>query len=172
MKYIRDIILLFFLLSVPGCFLKDAYEITADHAIRVCNNGKYGILAECDMSKMHSYHVQPIWHRYDLPIDSLLEFYCIPPGKNRAIDDIPGVIKKEFDETDTLSVYIFNIDTLYKYSWEQIWAGDKFCVRYDLCKEEMKGNRIYYINYPPTQGMKSIHMYPSFETVLEQANNY
>ena len=172
MKYSSYISLFFILVSLSGCFLKDAYDISADHAIRVCNNGKYGILAECDMSKVHFYHEKPIWCRYDLPIDSLLEFYCIAPGGRLSIDEIPGLRKKGFNETDTLSVYIFNIDTLYKYSWEQIWAGDRFCVRYDLCKKEMEGNRIFYINYPPSESMKDIHMYPPYDTVIERENNY
>ena len=48
---------------------------------------------------------------------------------------------------DTLSIYIFNADTLSKYSWEEIRNGYKVLRRYDISIQDVE-KRSYKIVYP------------------------
>lgn len=67
-------------------------------------------------------------------------------------------------KTDTLCFFIFDADTINKYSWEEIRKGYKVLQRYNLIvtKEELK-KLDYKIYYPPTENMKHIKMYPPYE---------
>lgn len=63
---------------------------------------------------------------------------------------------------DTLSMYFFSQDTLDKYSWEEIQAGYKVLIRYDISLQDLI-RLDYTISYPPDERMRSIKMYPSYE---------
>ncbi|MDX2128519.1 MAG: hypothetical protein SFU91_05730 [Chloroherpetonaceae bacterium] len=53
-------------------------------------------------------------------------------------DDYETILRKEIgSSSDTLSIYIFDPDTVAKYSWEEIRAGYKIIVRYDFSIEEI-----------------------------------
>ena len=62
---------------------------------------------------------------------------------------------------DTLSLFIFDADTLNMYSWEEIRSGYKILQRYDISPEDIKALK-YNIFYPPTEAMKNIKMYPPY----------
>ena len=66
--------------------------------------------------------------------------------------------------SDTLSVFVFHIDTLLSHSWKEIRNGYKILVRYDLSAEDLESlkGKIYY---PPTTAMRNIHMFPPYEKV-------
>ena len=66
--------------------------------------------------------------------------------------------------SDTLSVFVFHIDTLLSHSWKEIRYGYKILVRYDLSAEDLESlkGKIYY---PPTTAMRNIHMFPPYEKV-------
>jgi hypothetical protein len=67
---------------------------------------------------------------------------------------------------DTVSIYIFNKDTLDAYKWEIIQSDYKILQRYDLSLEDiyaLKENNIPVITYPPDERMKHMKMYPSYE---------
>jgi hypothetical protein len=63
---------------------------------------------------------------------------------------------------DTLSIYIFDIDTLNRYEWDEIQKDYKILQRYDISAEDIK-----YLNnevpYPPTEAMKDMKMYPPYK---------
>jgi hypothetical protein len=69
---------------------------------------------------------------------------------------------------DTVSIYIFNQDTLNRYSWEEIQRDYKILQRYDLSLEDIRKLKNQYgvpeIPYPPTEIMKNMKMYPPYGT--------
>ncbi|MBR6054227.1 MAG: hypothetical protein IKP46_02690 [Bacteroidales bacterium] len=76
---------------------------------------------------------------------------------------------------DTFSVFIFHADTLNIYSWDQIREEFKVLVRYDISAEDYykfpgtdNNEMDITIPYPPTESMKTVHMLPSYQEVMEQ----
>ena len=76
---------------------------------------------------------------------------------------------------DTFSVFIFHPDTLNKYPWDQIRKEYKVLVRYDIAADdyykfpEARSPEIKItIPYPPTDAMRTVHMCPSYDKVIEQ----
>ena len=63
---------------------------------------------------------------------------------------------------DTLSVYIFNKDTLDKYSWREIREDHKYLIRYDLSAEDLNKLRDV-VSYPPSAEMRNMKMYPPYK---------
>jgi hypothetical protein len=66
---------------------------------------------------------------------------------------------------DTLSIYLFDKDTLDIYPWEIIQQDYKILQRYDLSLEDiytLKENDIPVITYPPDERMKNMKMYPPY----------
>jgi hypothetical protein len=70
--------------------------------------------------------------------------------------------------SDTLSVFYFHVDTINKYSWEEIRQGYKVLRRYDLSIDDLyllyNKYDIPEIPYPPDERMKNMKMYPPYET--------
>ena len=67
-------------------------------------------------------------------------------------DDLPG---------DTLSIYLFHIDTLKNNTWADVQAGYKILKRYDLSLEDLE-HLDYKLNYPPDAKMSGVKMYPPY----------
>ena len=63
--------------------------------------------------------------------------------------------------TDTLSIFFFDPDTLAKYDWETIRQEYKILVRYDFSHNDLK-NLNWRIDYPPTEAMENMKMYPPY----------
>jgi hypothetical protein len=67
---------------------------------------------------------------------------------------------------DTLSVYIFDKDTLGRYEWNKVQKDYKVLQRYDLSIEDIHALYNEYsipeIPYPPTSAMKHMKMYPPY----------
>ena len=70
--------------------------------------------------------------------------------------------KDEFKKNGTLSLFIFDADTFNLCSWEEIQKDYKILQRYDISYENIKALK-YHITYPPTEAMKDVKMYPSYE---------
>lgn len=62
-----------------------------------------------------------------------------------------------------ITFFILSQDTINKYPWEEIRRTNNYLVRYDYTREQLEGLD-YTIIYPPTLGMRKIHMYPEFST--------
>ena len=90
--------------------------------------------------------------------NSILELL---PGGNR----LYKYIFKERLPQDTLSVFIFKLDTLIAYNWNIIRRDYKISVRYDLSYPDLKSLG-FAIPYPPTEMMKDMKMYPGYGSVL------
>jgi len=66
---------------------------------------------------------------------------------------------------DTLSIFIINIDTLFKYDWDVIIRDYKILRRYDLSLPDIRClfvNSTPVIPYPPDERMKNMKMYPPY----------
>ena len=171
--------MLFLFVSLPfvkGCIttmaLIELYmQNTSKCFIRIFNDAPYRILTYVDFSKVDPYINNFSFDNYHY-MDSLLEFGAIEPKDEALIEDIHYLEVRDFKKGDTLSVFVFNLDTLYKYPWDVIKSEYKICARYDYTKETITVDRLYNIHYPPTEDMKDIHMYPSYEAILEQVASY
>ena len=65
---------------------------------------------------------------------------------------------------DTLSVFIFNVDTLFKYNWN-ITRAEYKVLRYDLSFNDLE-SLDNTIPYPPDERMRNMKMYPPFRMNL------
>ena len=63
--------------------------------------------------------------------------------------------------SDTISIFIFSVDTLEKYTWDQIKSGYKVIIRYDLSYSNIRQLN-YVIPYPPNESMRNMKMYPKY----------
>ena len=72
---------------------------------------------------------------------------------------------EDYTSSDTLSVFIFDTDTLLNLAWEEIRGGYKILARYDLSADDLDslGGVLYY---PPTESMKNVHMYPPYDAII------
>ncbi len=83
----------------------------------------------------------------------------VPPGESVSYDS-----KEKWEEvfenltSDTLSIFIFNGDTIATYGWDVICKDYKILKRYDLSLEDFERLN-WQIAYPPTQDM-NIRIYP------------
>ena len=59
----------------------------------------------------------------------------------------------------TVSLYIYNPDTLAKYKWQQIIDDYNILKRYDLILGDLQ-RLDFKVAYPPDAGMEGIQMYP------------
>ena len=62
---------------------------------------------------------------------------------------------------DTLSIYLFSLDTLKSNTWEDVQAGYKILKRYDLSLEDLE-YLDYKLSYPPDAKMSGVKMYPTY----------
>jgi hypothetical protein len=61
---------------------------------------------------------------------------------------------------DTMRIFILSVDTVNKYTWEQIRLDYNILKRYDISLQDLKRMDIYY---PPSEKMKDIKMYPPYK---------
>ena len=68
------------------------------------------------------------------------------------------------ENNDSLSLFIIDLDTIKKYTWEEIKNGYKILQRYDL-RVDLEGLKQldFIVTYPPTEAMKSVRMYPPYQ---------
>lgn len=108
----------------------------------------------------------------------------IPPANRPAITFVSPKSQRElwhsgdtFENTfvhivknDTLSLFIYDRDTLEAYDWSDIRKEGKLIVRYDLSLSDIKkvtsDGKHPSAPFPPTMKMKNIHMYPPYEEVI------
>jgi len=62
---------------------------------------------------------------------------------------------------DSLSIYLFHIDTLKNNTWAEVQAGYKILKRYDLSLEDLEYLE-YKLSYPPDAKMSGVKMYPPY----------
>lgn len=77
-----------------------------------------------------------------------------------------------FSKKDTVSIYIFDNDTIDLYSWDSVINKNLILQRYDLGFEDVNGlcisnNYVSLLHFPPTEQMKHIHMWPPYGTYDE-----
>ena len=62
---------------------------------------------------------------------------------------------------DTFSIFVFEVDTLQAYSWNEIIEDYKVLQRYDLSLEDLE-RLDYKLSYPPDAKMSGVKMYPPY----------
>lgn len=85
---------------------------------------------------------------------------------------VPGSITAEEIfrmANDTIRIFIFDTDTLAKYSWEEISRNYNILQRYDLTLKDMKLLK-HDIYYPPTPAMRNIKMWPPYNEKVSITN--
>ena len=83
--------------------------------------------------------------------------------KNDSDSDTFESLDNLFEGRDTVCLFVFDTDTLKKYSWEEIQVGYKILKRYDLSKTDIR-NLGLLISYPPDDRMRDIKMYPPYDS--------
>lgn len=77
------------------------------------------------------------------------DLLTIPPAES-AVYDFPVKRWKELFEqlpVDTLSLFVFQADTIQKYNWQEIRAGYKILKRFDISQKDLENMRST-IQYP------------------------
>ena len=64
-------------------------------------------------------------------------------------------------DNDTLHLYLLDADLV------SIQMDKSIMARYDLSLQDLQ-HLDWQISFPPTEAMKNIHMWPSFETIIEK----
>ena len=114
-----------------------------------------------------------------LPIDIAVDSYLESRGKLKPQDTItfyqawaPSV-EDIFCGNDTLSIYVFNADTVDYYSWDTVVKYNMVLQRYDLSRQDFEDRNESWdwieawLYFPPTEAMKHIHMWPPYGTYDE-----
>ena len=78
------------------------------------------------------------------------------PNREKLIKSLPS---------DTLSIFIFHVDILNRYTWEDIRQNYRILKRYDLSLKDLQ-KLDYTVPYPPTEMMKDMKMYPPYGAAL------
>lgn len=74
---------------------------------------------------------------------------------------VPWEDKFKLLPADTLSIFIFDFDTLDTYSWDVVRDEYKVLKRYDLSLQDLKALN-YTLSYPPGVEMQNMKMYPPY----------
>ena len=99
-----------------------------------------------------------------LSIGSKPELFFVQPNsvKTRGLCYLGRLEDRyKFNKVEKLSVFIFQSDTIDKYSWEEVQHNYMVLKRYDL---SLKGwqNLNFTITYPPSETMKNIKQFPPY----------
>ena len=145
---------------VSRCYECEFYEVT------LRNNSDHGVVGISGFSYPDTLLPEIPWFQVNLA-------YVKTPEKMEndqivfdAVCSFTSAIKN-YTSSDTLSVFIFNTDTLLHLTWEEIRGRYKILARYDLSADDLDslGGVLYY---PPTESMKNVHMYPPYERVISR----
>ena len=136
-------------LFLNSCVFFEGMNRSYQH-IHIINNSKLDIA-------FYPYSFLPVSLMYGqyypdtlLPKENL-GYYCskISPMHDEWFQTIydSKEIKERFRKTDSLMFYVFSVDTLNKYSWDEIREGYKILKRYDLSYEDLDSLN-WTITYP------------------------
>jgi hypothetical protein len=89
------------------------------------------------------------------------------PNDTRCFEQLNSTYEYWFSSfpNDTISIYLFNKDTVDMYDWEIVQRDYKILQRYDLSLADiyaLKEKNGPVITYPPDERMKNMKMYPPY----------
>lgn len=99
--------------------------------------------------------------------EGIIDKSCIY-GMRAGLRDIFSLTKE-----NVLSVIIFNQEDINELGWEKVLSENRYLVRYDLKEGDLTlydGGHYdvnYCIYYPPSLSMKGVHMYPPYDSFVE-----
>ncbi len=102
----------------------------------------------------------PLYPDTSLPFNNI-EVLEIKPNKSVIVDLGHQPFEDYFANlpSDTLSIFLYNADTVVAYSWDQMRQDYKIVKRYDVSLKNLKELN-YKINFPPNAQMKGMKMFP------------
>lgn len=163
MKYLKVFIILSVLFMFIGC--------DPLYSIYFANNSNKSIV----VNYYSSYYPDTI----------ILDYCDTPPIESQdtgriyeTIGTLPDFFRPYDVLLDTVSVFVYDADTVNYYSWDTVVKYNLILQRYDISMsdlEELEKNRHSSILFfPPTVDMKHIHMWPPYGTYdeNEQKKNF
>jgi hypothetical protein len=73
-------------------------------------------------------------------------------------------------QNGVLSLFIFKQVDVERLGWEEVSSKNQYIVRYDLTSDNLRFLKGIIV-YPPNEPMKDIHMFPSYEQLLNELEN-
>ncbi len=161
MRYLFFILLLF---VFTHC---EKFAMDRKYNLKLKNNSDHSIAYLAGQNFIYKTYVPigpNIYPDTGLTIDAIPFDLIIEPGEVGEI--IPSSSVKISDyfkdlPADTLSIYIFHLDTLKNNTIEDIQSGYKILKRYDLSLEDLE-HLDYKLSYPPDAKMSGVKMYPLY----------
>lgn len=155
-KVIHTLTLLFILCSFK-CKKLDA-DVNPGY---IHNMSKHTITA----SLSNNYAIDPLYPDTTLPTQKTTTVGHILPDETKAIFIRNALWKNIYEvkaDRDTISFFIYDVDTLNKYPRETIREQYMILKRYDLSFYDLQKLN-YTLYYPPTEAMRDMKMWPPFE---------
>ena len=151
---------LFFVLILFVFTQCEKFPMDRRYSLYLKNNADYPIVY---FTAININPLPSVYPDTTLRSDSLLMEAKIQSGENMDLWARDVRIKDLFDDLpgDTLSIYLFHIDTLKNNTWADVQAGYKILKRYDLSLEDLE-HLDYKLNYPPDAKMSGVKMYPPY----------
>ena len=147
----------FIVLLLTQC---ERFPMDKRHSLYVKNYSDYSIIYVLRMNQETSTVYDTILGDNPPSIDHVT---TILSGQNKALLQGSMKISSYFDNvpSDTISIYLFHIDTLKNNTWADVQAGYKTLKRYDLSLEDLE-HLDYKLNYLPDAKMSGVKMYPPY----------
>ncbi|MCL2511654.1 MAG: hypothetical protein FWF09_06355 [Bacteroidales bacterium] len=80
-----------------------------------------------------------------LPNDST-RLWRVKPDRKIPLNYSPDKVK--INSGDSIALFVFDPDTVAKYTWKQLSIGEKYLKKYEFKCEELNANPDNYIAYP------------------------
>lgn len=151
----KMIYLLIFTISIFGC---EQFPMDKRYRIFLKNNSGVNLQVYKALGDVIDSTAYP---DTSLPRKLIRRFLEPNIEKQVLIYDGSGTIESFFERRlkDTLSIFIFNADTLQKYPWDTIRKRYMVLIRYDLSLQDLK-NRRSFIEYPYDSTKGKLKVWP------------
>jgi len=153
----KVLLLLVLLVALTQC---KKFPMDRLYSLYVKNHSDYSIIYVLRMNQETSTVYDTILGNNPPSIDHVT---TILSGQNKALLQGSVKISSYFDNvpSDTISIYLFHIDTLKNNTWADVRDGYKILKRYDLSLEDLE-YLDYKLSYPPDAKMLGVKMYPPY----------
>ncbi len=153
----KKIFVVIFLLGIlQGCILYTDYL----YGLRMNNNSSNKVVAGFTFDTNEIYCYGSLYPDTLLP-DNKTSIFLEPIeiDEERSIYSSECSYDRWFDSnSDKISIFVFDQDTLNKYSWTEVKESYNILIRYDLTYDDIE-KLDYTIPYPPTEEMKEMQIY-------------
>lgn len=116
------------------------------------------------ISMSNNYNLDPLYPDTILPIQRTTTGGQLFPNEKKEILHKSVSWKSIYDikaDIDTISFFVYDVDTLEKYPWDTIREQYMILQRYDLSLHDLQKLN-FTILFPPSEAMRNMKMYPSY----------